>query len=176
MATNHITHVHKVKTVTLKRTHTTIQIITIPGTTYHRHHRMLNMHHPHRIQGRQSILQDLHSHCQSTTKLLTATTTTAARVSPNILPLYLLCVSSTTISLHSTLLQPSYYTLQYYNHLTTLYITTLYIPQDGPHRINRGRSPTATPGLHQSTYTLGRLQLHHFLSWSRHSRFPRYAL
>ena len=53
------------------------------------------------------ILQDLHSHCQSTTKLLTATTTTAARVSPNILPLYLLCVSSTTISLHSTLLQPS---------------------------------------------------------------------
>ena len=149
MVTNHITHVHKVKTVTLKATHTTIQTITIlNGTTHHRHHLMLNIHHPHRLQGRQSILQDLHSHCQSTTKLLTATTTTAARVSPNILPLYLLCVSSTTISLHSTLLQPSYYTLQYYNHLTTLYITTLYIPQDGPHRINRGRSPPATPGLH----------------------------
>ena len=71
-------------------------------------------------------------------------------VSPNILPLHLLCVSSTTILLHSTLLQPSYYTLQYYNHLTTLYITTLYNPQHGPHRINRGRSPTATPGLHYS--------------------------
>ena len=71
-------------------------------------------------------------------------------VSPNILPLHLLCVSSTTTLLNSTLLQPSYYTLQYYNHLTTLYITTLYNPQHGPHRINRGRSPTATPGLHYS--------------------------
>ena len=76
-------------------------------------------------------------------------------MSPNILPLHLLCVSSTTILLHSTLLQPSYYNLQYYNQTTTLYINTIYNLQDGPHRINRGRSLTATPGLHQSTATPG---------------------
>ena len=152
-------------------------------------------------------------------------------MSPNILPLHLLCVSSTTILLHSTLLQPSYYTLQYYNQTTTLYINTIYNLQDEPHRINRGRSLTATPGLHQSTatpglhqytatlrliyridrgrsptatpgyttatpgphycYTSTTIQLHQDytnlhtlrvvysytnLTWSRHSRFPRYAL
>ena len=123
-------------------------------------------------------------------------------MSPNILPLHLLCVSSTTILLHSTLLQPSYYTLQYYNQTTTLYINTIYNLQDEPHRINRGRSLTATPGLHQSTATPG---LHQYTAtlrliyridrgrsptatpgyttatpgphyWSHHSCFPRYAL
>ena len=136
--------------------HTTIQTITIlNGTTHHRHHLMLNIHHPHRLQGRQSILQDLHSHCQSTTKLLTSTTTTAARVSPNILPLYLLCVSSTTILvystttilLHSTVLQPPYYTLHYYTIQSTTWTT-----QDKQGKVTHSYTRT-TLQLHQDYTT-----------------------
>ena len=100
---NYITHVHKVKNATLKRIYITIQITTIPGTTYHHHHPMFHLHHlHHRLQGRQLILQGLHYNRQSTTKLISATTTTAAGVSPNILPLHFLHISSTTILLLST--------------------------------------------------------------------------
>ena len=100
---NYITHVHKVKTATLRRIHITIQTTTILGTTYHHHHPTLHLHPlRHGLQDCQLILQGLHYHCQSTIKLLTATTTTVAGVSPNILPLHFLHISSTTILLLST--------------------------------------------------------------------------